>query len=326
MFLRLLLLFCFLSTAVAGDINFPTLQDGLDRIASSFNGRLGACVAKGSQMVCVRGSDRFSMQSVMKLIAGAATLRAVDAGVLSLSENVTLYRKDLSLYVQPIANLVGSTGYSTSIGDLIRRAIIESDSAAVDFLIRKLGGPKAVQGFLQSKSLDGIRLDRDERHLQTAIVGLQWRPEYVNPKLLDAAIAGVPAIARDKAYRTYQRDVRDTSTPEAMTRFLVNLFEGKLLTPNSTSFAIQAMADCVTFPNRLKAGIPPDWKLAHKTGTSGSWRGITAATNDVGVLTLPDGNQVAVSVFAADSSASSEDRAAVIASVSRTIVRNYRHE
>ena len=33
------------------------------------------------------------------------------------------------------------------------------------------------------------------------------------------------------------------------------------------------------------------WILAHKTGNSSAWKGVTAATNDVGILTAPDGGR-----------------------------------
>ena len=159
------------------------------------DGRLGACVTDGSRLACLRPSEHFPMQSVMKLLVGIATLKGVDAGTLKLEEPVTLHREDLSLYVQPIADLVRLKGeYSTTIGDLIRRAIIDSDSAATDFLIWKLGGPEQVQRTLTRMTIEAIRLDRDERHLQTEIAGLTWQPEYIDPKVLDAAIAAVPTV------------------------------------------------------------------------------------------------------------------------------------
>jgi beta-lactamase class A len=60
---------------------------------------------------------------------------------------------------------------------------------------------------------------------------------------------------------------------------------------------LTAMTETTTFPDRLKAGVPTNWSLAHKTGISGSWHGVTAATDDVGVLRVPDGDLVALVVF-----------------------------
>jgi beta-lactamase class A len=64
--------------------------------------------------------------------------------------------------------------------------------------------------------------------------------------------------------------------------------------------------------------------LAHKTGTSSTWKGVTAATNDVGILTSPGGEIVSVAVFIADSRAPEKDRAQLMARVTRATIESYR--
>jgi beta-lactamase class A len=109
-----------------------------------------------------------------------------------------------------------------------------------------------------------------------------------------------------------------------MSSFLFRLAKGELLSKSSTDFLLQAMKQCATFPDRLKAGVPASWTIAHKTGTSGAWKGITAATNDVGILHAPDGTLVSISAFVADSSAADRERATAIATIARLVVANYR--
>ncbi|RZA11376.1 MAG: serine hydrolase, partial [Proteobacteria bacterium] len=87
---------------------------------------------------------------------------------------------------------------------------------------------------------------------------------------------------------------------------------GEILSSTSTKKLIAIMEGTATGLDRLKAGLPKDWKIAHKTGTSAKWNGIMAATNDVGLLKGPSGEVVAIAVFVADSKASNEERAAVI--------------
>lgn len=227
--------------------------------------------------------------------------------------------------MQPIANIVNKEGsYRTTIGDLVRRAIVDSDSAATDILVRRLGGPRAAQDFLDRKGIRGVRLDRDEKHLQTEIVGIHWRPELVDKELLDRAIRQVPEHERDAAWRRYQMDVRDTATPEGMTAMLRSLAAGRLLSPSSTQYILDTMKQTVTFPDRLKAGLSQGWSVAHKTGTSDTWKGVTAATNDVGILTAPDGRWIAIAVFVADSRAPDRQRAALIASLAKATIAQYR--
>ena len=55
------------------------------------------------------------------------------------------------------------------------------------------------------------------------------------------------------------------------------------------------------FDQRGKGLLPAETEVVHKTGTAGRYNGLTRATNDVGIITLPDGNHLVLSVFIADS-------------------------
>lgn len=302
-----------------------TLKQKLQVLADGFDGRVGIGVQSAVGMVSVRGGERFSLQSVMKLIVAATVMDAVDRRGWRLDESILVRREDLSLYVQPIADLVrkSKNGYRTTIGDLLFRAVVDSDSGATDILYGRVGGATTIKAFLARRDVTGMRVDRDERHLQTEIVGLTWRPEYVHADVLDRAIKSVPDATRDKSFAAYLRDPRDTATPVAMASFLFQLAQGKILSPKSTRHLLSVMRQTATGPDRLKAGTPKGWILAHKTGTSGSHHGITVATNDVGVLTSPDGRQISVAVFVAESRRSAKERAALIANVARTVTDFY---
>ena len=299
------------------------LRGELVRLTAGFAGRVGIGVADSSGVVCVRGEERFSLQSVMKLIVGMAAMDAVDGRGWTLDEEVVVRREDLSLYVQPLAKLGTAEGYRTTVGDLVRRAVVDSDSAAADVLVKRLGGPSVVEAFLKRKGIRGVRFDRDEKHLQTEIMGLEWRAEYVDPEALQRAIDAVPEEVRDAAYRRYQVDERDTATPRGMAVLLEKLGQGKLLSAGSTAFLLDVMRGTVTFPDRLKAGVPAGWTIGHKTGSSGSWKGVTAATNDVGILTAPDGSRISVAVFVADTRVPLEERATLMAAAARAVVASY---
>jgi beta-lactamase class A len=322
-----LLLCCALligSNLLAASLDVAGLKSDLAALAEPFPGRVGVCVRDSTHMACIRGDERFSMQSVVKLLTGVAVLHSVDRRESRLDEPVIVYKKDLSLAVQPLSKLVGKDGFHTTVGDLIRRGIIDSDSAANDFLMAKLGGPAVVHRILQQMGVRGIRIDRDERHLQTETEGLRWRSEFVDAEVLDRARAANPKTNIAKAYAAYAKDSRDTATPKGMTDFLWKLRAGQLVSRSSTAFALQAMDECATFPDRLKAGTAFGWKIAHKTGTSETLQGVTVATNDVGIFTAPDGSNLAVTVFVADSVAASETRAALMAKIAAAAIGRYR--
>ncbi len=302
------------------------LQKQLSALASAHPGRVGICAqASASRVVCVNGDRRFSLQSVMKVVVGVAAMRAVDEGRLTLSDPILIRREDLSVNIQPIADIVDKDGsFQTNIGDLIRRAVVESDSAATDVLIAKLGGVNAIRNFLLGAGFDEIGIDRTERELQTETVGLKWQPSFVFPKALNAARDGVPDKQRAAAFEAYLTDKRDTATPRGMSAFLYALASGQLLSPTSTMRFLEVMANTVTFPDRLRAGTPDGWTVMHKTGTSQSYKGVNGVTNDVGILRAPDGGFVAIAAFVAESRASSADRAAVIANAARAVTSGHR--
>jgi beta-lactamase class A len=313
-----------LALALTASLHPDQLQPAFEQIAAGIDGRVGVCAQDRTGAVCANGDQRFSLQSVMKLLAGLAAMDAVDRRGWRLDEPVTVRQRDLSLFVQPIAKLVTATGYRTTVGDLVRRAIVDSDSAASDILMARLGGAAAVQSFLDRKDVKGIRVDRDEKRLQTEILGLTWRPEYVDAAVFDRALDAVPKERRDRAYRRYRTDVRDTATPRGMADLLHRLAAGKLLTAASTAHILQVMTQTVTFPDRLRAGVPSGWTLGHKTGTSGTWNSITAATNDVGVLRAPDGGYVAIVVLIGDSRAAAAERARAMAKLAAATAAQYR--
>ena len=59
--------------------------------------------------------------------------------------------------------------------------------------------------------------------------------------------------------------------------------------------------------------------VAHKSGTSDVDHGVAAATNDIGLITLPDGRQLAIAVFVTDSTADQVTREKVIARIARAV-------
>ena len=57
------------------------------------------------------------------------------------------------------------------------------------------------------------------------------------------------------------------------------------------------LARCKTGRNRLPGLLPRGTPVAHKTGTGGTSGAVTLAINDVGVIRLPNGDDVAIAVL-----------------------------
>src|SRR5207244_4561602 len=108
------------------------------------------------------------------------------------------------------------------------------------------------------------------------------------------------------------RDLRDTTTPDAMAGLLSALAEGKLLSAASRQRLLGIMTATTLFPDRLEGLLPPGTPVAHKTGTIPG-----RVTNDVGIITLPDGGHLAIAVFVANSRRPAAQQARTIAELAR---------
>jgi beta-lactamase class A len=70
---------------------------------------------------------------------------------------------------------------------------------------------------------------------------------------------------------------------------------------------------------RMRKFLPAGTVVADKTGTSGTREGMSAATNDIGVVTLKDGRHLVVAVFVSDAKAADEVRYGVIGKITKRV-------
>lgn len=306
----------------------PALQKRLDELATGYREKVGIAVADCSEgwMAQVAGDDAFPQQSVSKLWVAMTALDAQDQGKLSLDQAVILGPQDRSVFFQPISHKIGATGYATTLRDLVRRALIESDNAANDKLLQQVGGVDAVADMLARKNLTGIRMGADEKNLQAKIAGLTWSPELGIGGNFKEARSRLPDAVRDAAMDAYLDNPLDGATPAGLAQALMVLKRGELLSPEATETFLSTMSEARTGPRRLKGGLPAGWTIAHKTGTGQDWRGGSIGINDVAVLTAPDGRAYAVVVLMKRTTKPVGARLAFMQQVSKAVVSNWESE
>lgn len=267
---------------------------------------------------------RYPMQSVAKAPLAAAVLAEVDAGRMTLSERLEIAAADLSATPSRINALFparpGAERKAVPLVDLIALAVQRGDNTAADVLMRRLGGPGAVSAWLRARGIDGISLDRYEREIQVEVCGLPaFNSDWADEATFLAARDTVPAARRELAMNGYLTDQRDTATTPGALAFLGALAEDRLLAPASTRLLLRFMETVYTGDDRLKAGLPRGARLAHMTGTARTDLGLTPATNDIGIVTLPGGARLAVAAFLAGSVATEVQRYRLFADAARLI-------
>jgi beta-lactamase class A len=275
------------------------IQDRVTGLGRGFNGQVGIAVRSIDEGWSTgwKADELYPQQSVSKLWVSIAAMDAVDRGKVKLDDQATLGRDDLTLFHQPIAQLILGGNYTTTLGDLMVKAITTSDNTANDKLMRAVGGPDAVRALISAKHLGAIRFYNGERALQSRIAGLIWSPSYSIGNAFYEARGALPAAVRRAAFERYVSDPYDGAAPSAIVSALARLKRGELLSPASTSYLLDIMSHTKTGANRLKGGLAPGWVLNHKTGTGQVLGPQQAGYNDIGILTAPDGRSYSVAVM-----------------------------
>lgn len=300
----------------------PGLQASVATLVRQFPGKVGIAVTSVDEnwLVSANGDVRLPQQSVSKLWVAMTVLDQIDAGRITLDTPVKVTREDLTVFHQPIAAMVKPGGFDTSVGDLLQRALTQSDNTANDRLLRFVGGPEAVRGFIQRKGLGNIRFGPGERLLQSQTAGIEWKPDYAFGNGFIRARAALPIAARTAALDAYVNDPPDGAAPAAIATALGRLKKGELLKPFTTGYLIATMESSKTGRMRLRGAVPAGWSFGHKTGTGQDLLARTAGYNDVGILTAPDGRSYTLAVMIGDTMRPIAERQALMQQVVASII------
>jgi beta-lactamase class A len=261
------------------------LLDEVNKIAAVTEGPVGAAFAllETSDFAALDGERHFPMQSVYKLPIAMLVLRQVDAGKLNLDQRIPVTPSDFVSDREFTIKRQYPRGAELSLRELLRFMISESDGTACDVLLRLIGGPeKATQG-LRELDIENINIARYEKEM-----------------------AEKPSVSYE-----------NWTTPEAAVQLLKLLQSGKVISEASRSLLLELMVNSRPGAKRIKGLLPAGTVVAHKTGTSATIKGVTSATNDVGIITLPDGSQLAIVVFVSDTRADETTREEVIAKIAK---------
>lgn len=249
---------------------------------------VGASLIETGDAAYLERRGQFPMMSVYKLPIAMAVLQRVDQGRYSLEQEVAITPDDFVRpgFHSPIRN-VNPGGTVMPLNEILRYSISESDGTASDVLLDAAGGPPAVQQYLDSIGNGEAMIVADSEKS----IGKDWETQY-----------------------------RNWASPEASVNLLQAIQERRAgLSERSTQFLLWIMTESETGRRRLKAGLPDGASLAHKTGTGGTKDGVTGATNDIGIITLPNGRHIAIAVYVKDSRSDMWSREKVMSKIAEAV-------
>jgi beta-lactamase class A len=278
-----------LQKAQADDKKIDDLRRQIEQIASAAQGRVGvaAKVLETGESIFLNQNERFPMQSVYKLPIAMAIFQQVDAGKIKLEQKVRVEKDDfVRLGMRSPIRDANPNGAEITVKELLRFSVSESDGTASDVLLELVGGSEAVGKYLNEIGVKEMIVADSEKQ-----IGRDWETQY-----------------------------RNWASPEGAVQLLRALHERRgNLSEASQALLLKFMIESPTGPKRLKGLLPKGTIVAHKTGTSGTRNGVTGATNDIGIVTLPDGRHLAIAVFVSDSPANEATREETIAKITRAV-------
>jgi len=257
----------------------------LSGLEAANGGRIGLH-ARDRNTVSWRQHERFNYCSTFKLFLAAATLERVQRGQERLDRAIPITPADMTPHAPVTQPAVGST---LTVEQLCKGTVELSDNPAANILIREMGGLDVWRGWYRSIGDEVTTVDRLE-----------------------------PTMNR--------RDGdKDTTTPAQAVTNIIHVFDADNVSRPRPEIAILLntwLIDSPTGADRIKAGVPAGWTVAHKTGTGGSGQ-----TNDIGLLSRPNGGPIHIAIYYdAPASLSAARRDAVIAEATRLALKRLGHD
>jgi beta-lactamase class A len=264
----------------------PALRKQIAAIAADAHGKVSvACSLPGSALNCDFNAHAHPpMQSVFKAPLALTVLHLAESGELSLENPVRFRATDRIPHAySPLQDQYPAGDVDVPLRRLLSMAVSLSDNVAADILLRVVGGPSVVDRYLKAAGISGFHLEDNEATLHH-----------------DAAA-----------------QYRNWFEPAGAVEFLRLLNDHPPLTSEHAALLLGWMRDTPRGNQRIGGQLPAGTVVMHKPGTSDTSHGLTPATNDIGLLTLPDGRRLAIAIFVSDSTAEDSKRDSVIARIAR---------
>ena len=266
-----------------------SLKDSLEQFVNTKKANIGIslCVIEPNEKISVNGEKRYPMQSVYKFPLALTVLDAVDKKVITLNQKVHVAKSELRPNTwSPLREKFPEGDIDITVAELLEYSVSKSDNNACDILFRLVGGTAKTNEYIKQLNVKEIAIVATEEEMAS-----DWNLQYKN-----------------------------YSSPDAMTGLLKGFYEKKYLSEANNDFLMKLMTESSNSANRIKALLPKDAIVAHKTGTSNTNNeGLRPALNDVGIITLPNGNHIAISVFVSNATEKYEEGEKTIAEISKLI-------
>ncbi|WP_337966290.1 class A beta-lactamase, subclass A2 [uncultured Flavobacterium sp.] len=265
------------------------LRKEIEQIIASKNATVGISMKgiEDKDTMSINGNLHSPMMSIFKFHIALTVLNQVDSGMLKLEQKIFITKEDLLQDTwSPIRDEFPNVNRDFTLDQLLRYTVSHSDNNGCDILLKFIGGPKTVQKNINKQGIQDFVIKVNEQEMSI------WENLYLNK----------------------------TTTPEATTKLLEKFYKREILKKSSTKYLYQLMVETSRGRTWMKAGLPENTELAHRTGISGTNdEDLRAGMNDVGIVKLPNGKHFILSIFLKNITEEFEDTERIIADITKAV-------
>jgi beta-lactamase class A len=291
-FIFFVAIFICANTIFAQQKNHTELKNKLQSIASKYKATVGLSVIEleTNDTLSINNQIHFPMQSVFKLPLSLTVLHLAEKRKISMQQKFFISKKMLDNFsFSPLKNRNKGDSLWMSVDSLMMYAISYSDNLATDVLFETIGGTKVANDYIHKIGFKNIQIKKTELE-----IGGNMELMYEN-----------------------------NSPPYDISRLMKKFYEGKIVNENSKQKLLHYMIVNFSSDKRLKGYLQPNVVVAHKTGTSPFNDTLKNICNDAGIIYLPNGKHLAVSVFVINSRENYEATEKMIATLTKEIFDFY---
>lgn len=233
----------------------------------------------------INGHRHYRLMSVAKFPQALLLLHLVDQGKVNIGAPLHFTSADLSQRTgSSILKDHPQSSFDLSLPEALRYSIGQSDNITSNKIFVIEGGPQTVTSYIHNLGVTEINIIADYAHMGEDTLHRNW------------------------------------ASPWAIAALLQKFYKDRPLSDSMHALLWKTMVEGTSGANRLKGELPAGTIVAHKTGTSGTdSSGITQATNDAGIVQLPNGKHFAIAVFVSDSKESDTANAAIISHICKEV-------
>jgi beta-lactamase class A len=287
-FIKIILIITALTLFQVGFVKaqYEKLLKKVDSLAKGTTGKIGfqAELLETGENAGYNQDQHFVMQSVFKFPIAVMLLSEVDAGKLDLNKKIFIPKSKLHKTVSKLYDKYPEGNVSIPLLEILQDMLVYSDNNACDVILELLGGGKILTQYLHRHGIKEIEVKFNEAQMHVA-----WGNQYAN-----------------------------WCSPNAQINLLKKVFDQSILKAQSNTLLRDLMRETYVAPKRIRYNLPKLTPVEHRSGTSSTNnKGLSPATNDVGIITLPDGKHLSIAIFLMDSYENAEKRDSVIAAIAK---------